>query len=221
MSLEMPHLCLQGWASWVCKPAYLATDPLTIQEGWQEIAQAITKCQIKVRGPGHPCMNPLTPQPFRFDRWGDLPQRDIPRDANSDHKLSPQRPPRGQNHDRHRNTQGLLPSQPPLPSPDCRFESDRSSVSTALSMSSLSDQSEGSWHPQRGRWRGEAGAYMKINLPKAKDVGFDGIPLCRMLRLHTPPICHLVLARLPQRVSAELWDGYNLGWCVNDLGWTL
>ena len=29
-----------------------------------------------------------------------------------------------------------------------------------------------------------------------------------MLGSYTPPICHLVLARLPQRTSAELWDGY-------------
>ena len=58
---------LTGAGTWVGKPAYLATDPLTIQECWQEIAQAVTKCQIKARGPGHPCMNPLTSQPFRFD----------------------------------------------------------------------------------------------------------------------------------------------------------
>ena len=58
---------LKGAGTWVCKPAYLATDPLTIQEDWQEIAWAITECQIKVRDPGHPCMNLLTPQPFRFD----------------------------------------------------------------------------------------------------------------------------------------------------------
>ena len=33
---------LTGVATWVDKPAYLATDPLTIQEGQQEIGQAIT-----------------------------------------------------------------------------------------------------------------------------------------------------------------------------------
>ena len=58
---------LTGAGTWVDKPAYLATDPLTIQEGQQEIAQAITECQIKVRGPGHPHMNPSTPQLLRFD----------------------------------------------------------------------------------------------------------------------------------------------------------
>ena len=80
---------LTGVGTWVGKPAYLATDPLTIQEGWWEIALAVTKCQIKVRGPRHPHVNLSTPQPFRFDQWGESPQRDIPGDANSDHKLSP------------------------------------------------------------------------------------------------------------------------------------
>ena len=58
---------LTGVGTWVGKPAYLAADPLTIQEGQWEIAEAVTKCQIKVRGPGHPCVNLSTPQPFRFD----------------------------------------------------------------------------------------------------------------------------------------------------------
>ena len=58
---------LTGAGTWVGKPAYLAADPLTIQEVWWEIAWAITKCQMKVKGPGHPCINPSTQQPFRFD----------------------------------------------------------------------------------------------------------------------------------------------------------
>ena len=58
---------LTGVGMWVGKPAYLAADPFTMQEDWQEITQAITKCWIKARGPGHPCMNLLTPEPFRFD----------------------------------------------------------------------------------------------------------------------------------------------------------
>ena len=89
---------LTGAGTWVCKPAYLAIDPLTIQEAQWEIAQAITECQIKVRGPGHPCVNPLSPQPFRFDHPEDSPQKDTPRDANSDHQLLPHWPLTGQNH---------------------------------------------------------------------------------------------------------------------------
>ena len=56
---------------WVGKPAYLAADPMKIQEGQQEIAQALTDHQVKVRGPGCPCLNLLTQQPFRFDCTGD------------------------------------------------------------------------------------------------------------------------------------------------------
>ena len=50
---------------WVGKLAYLAADPMTIQEGKRAIAQAVTDCQIKVRGPGHPCVNLLDQQPFQ------------------------------------------------------------------------------------------------------------------------------------------------------------
>ena len=48
---------------WVGKLAYLAADPMTIQEGRWAIAQAATDHQIKARGPGHPCVNLLAQQP--------------------------------------------------------------------------------------------------------------------------------------------------------------
>ena len=160
---------LTGVGTWVGKPAYLTADPLTIEEGWQEITWDITEWQIQARGPGCPQVNLSTPQPFRFDHWGDSPQKDIPGDANSDHKLSPNQPSRGWNCNRHRRDPGLLPSQPPLPSPDCGFASNRGLMLTASSMSSLSDWSEGSWCPQRGRQCGKARAHMKINLPIFKD----------------------------------------------------
>ena len=38
--------------TWVGKPAYPGTDPLTMQEGQQTIAQAIAECQTEARGPG-------------------------------------------------------------------------------------------------------------------------------------------------------------------------
>ena len=60
--------------TWVGKPAYLAANPMTIQEGQWANAQAITDCQVKVRGPGHPCVNLLTQQPFRFDHTRGYPQ---------------------------------------------------------------------------------------------------------------------------------------------------
>ena len=160
---------LTGGGTWVSKPANLAMDLLTIQEGQWQIARAITKCWIKARSPGHPCMNLLTPHPFRFDWRGDTPQKDAPIDADLGHQLSPHHPPRGQNWNWHRRDQGQPSPQPPSPSPNHGFESDRSSVSMASLMLSLSDRSEGSRCPQWGRWGGETGAHMKINLAVFKD----------------------------------------------------
>ena len=161
-------IILMGWAfGSVNQPILL--HPLTIQKGPWEIAQAITECWIKARSPGCPRVNPLTPQPFKFDLLGDSSQKDTPGDANSDHQLLHHWPQRGQNHNQCRRDQGLPPPQLPSPSPDCRFESYRSSVLTASSMSSLSDRSEGSWHSQQGRHHGETRALMKNNLPIFKD----------------------------------------------------
>ena len=123
----------------------------------------------KGKGPRHPCMNLSTPQLFRFDQRGDSPQKDTPRDASSDSKLSPHWPVRGQNHNRCRRDKGLPPPQPPSLSLDHGFDSNRSLVLATSSMSSLSDQSKGSLHPQRGRQCGEARAHMKINVPIFKD----------------------------------------------------
>ena len=130
---------LTGSGTWVGKPAYLATDPLTSQEGQWVIAQAITKCQIKARGLGHLLMNPLTPQPFRYDHLRNSPQKDYPWEADSDHPPMSHQPPRGWDCNRCRKDH----RQPPRllsPSPDCRFKSDRSSLLTALLMSSISDR---------------------------------------------------------------------------------
>ena len=58
---------LTGAGTWVGKLAYLAADHMTIQEGRWAIAQAITDHQVKVRGPGCPCVNLPAQQPFWFD----------------------------------------------------------------------------------------------------------------------------------------------------------
>ena len=71
---------------WVGKPAYLATDPMTIQEGQQVIAHVVTDCHVKARGPGHPCVNLLTQQPFRFDHLRSFPIKDTPWDGGSNHQ---------------------------------------------------------------------------------------------------------------------------------------
>ena len=80
---------LTGAGMWVGKSAYLAADPMTIQEGRRGIAQAITDCQVKVRGPGHPHVNLLAQQPFRFDPQIVSPMKDASGDGGSNHQPSP------------------------------------------------------------------------------------------------------------------------------------
>ena len=106
---------LTGVGTWLGKPVYLAADPLMIQEGCWEIAQGKTECQIEGRGPGHPLVNLLTPQPFTFDHLGDSSQKDTPGDANSGHQLSPHHLTKGQNGNQCRRDQGQPLPQPPIP----------------------------------------------------------------------------------------------------------
>ena len=54
---------LTGAGMWVGKSAYLAADPMTIQEGKRAIAQAVLDCWVKARGPGHPHVNLLAQSP--------------------------------------------------------------------------------------------------------------------------------------------------------------
>ena len=81
---------------WVGKPANLATDPMTIQEGQRAIAQAVMDHHIKARGPGCPCVNPSTQQPFRFDHPRGSPIKDTPRDVGSDCQPLPHQPLRAE-----------------------------------------------------------------------------------------------------------------------------
>ena len=131
---------LTGAGTWVGKSAYLANDPLTIHEGQQAIAQAITECQIEARRPGQPCSHLSTPQPFIFHCSGDSPQKEHSGDAGFDHQPLPRRPQRGQDCDQHQRDQRPIQPQPPSPSPDHGFESNRSSVLTASLVSSQTGQ---------------------------------------------------------------------------------
>ena len=155
--------------TWVGKSAYLTADPMTIQEGWWAIAQAIIDCQVRTRGLGHPHVNPPAQQSYRFEHPKGSPIKDASGVGSSSSQPSPHLPPWGQDCNRCQRDQ--KPPSPgfPLPSPDCGFEIDRSSLSMASSMSSRSDRSDGSQHSQRGRWHWEDGAHMKINLPVFKD----------------------------------------------------
>ena len=139
---------LMGAGTWVGKPADLVNDPLTIQEGQQTITQAIMECQIEVGGPRQPHSQLSTPQPFRYHHIGDSPQKGCPGDASFSHQPSPCRLQRGWEHDQCRRDQRLIPPQSPSPSPEHRFKSNRSSVSTASLVLSLSDRSEGSQQSQ-------------------------------------------------------------------------
>ena len=156
---------LTGAGTLVGKLAYLAAGPITIQEGRRAIAQAITDCQVKARGPGHPHVNLLAKQPFWFEPPRGSPLKDVSWDGGSDHQPSPCWPSRGQEHNRHWRDQRPPSPQFPSPSPDCRFKSDWSLLSMASSMLSRSDRLDGSQCPKRGRWHQEDGAHMKINLP--------------------------------------------------------
>ena len=133
------------------------------------IGQFITECCIQATGPGHLHVNLLNPQLFRLDHLGDSPQKDTPRDANSDHQLLPHQPLRGQDCNQCRRDQRLPQPQLPSPFPDHGFKSERSLVLTTSSMLSLSNRSEGSQHSQCGRQCRETGTRMKINLPVFKD----------------------------------------------------
>ena len=57
---------LSGHISFVDKQAQLNVKPISLGDGWQWIAQAITKGHIEPKGPGHPCSIPPASAPFNF-----------------------------------------------------------------------------------------------------------------------------------------------------------
>ena len=135
-----------GAGMWVGKSAYLTADPMTIHEGKMAIAQAISDHGVKARGPGRPHVNLPVQQPFWFNPTRSSPLKDASGDGSSNYPSSPHQPTRGRDHNRHWRDQRPQSPQFPSPSPDCGFESDRSSLSTTSSMSSRSDQSDVSRH---------------------------------------------------------------------------
>ena len=160
---------LTGAGTWVGKLAYLTADPMTIQEVRRAIAQAISDCWVKVRGPGCPHVNLLAQQPFQFDPLRSSPLKDVSGDGGSDHQPSPHQPSRGWECNRCWRDQRPQSPQFPSPSLDYGFKSNQSSLSITSLMLSRSDRSDGSQCPRRGRQHREEGAHMKINLPIFKD----------------------------------------------------
>ena len=137
---------LTGAGTWVGKSAYLTTDPMTIHMGRKPIAQTVLDNRVKVRGPGHPHVNLPAHQPFHFNPLRNSPPKDTPRDDSSDYPPSPRRSSRGCKCNRQWGDWRPQSPRFPLPSPDCGFESDRSSLSMMSSMSSRSDHSDESRH---------------------------------------------------------------------------
>ena len=90
---------LTGAGTWVGKSADLATDPLTIQEDWQVIAQAIMVCDIGAKGPGCPHSHQMTPQAFRFYHGDESPWEECIKDAGFDHWTPHYKPPQGRDHE--------------------------------------------------------------------------------------------------------------------------
>ena len=80
---------LTGAGTWVGKSAYLTADPVTIQEGRRAIAQAVSDHRVKVRGPGHPQVNLLAQQPFKFNTPRASPPRDVSIHYGSDDQRIP------------------------------------------------------------------------------------------------------------------------------------
>ena len=157
-----------GAGMWVGKLAYLTTDPMTIQEGRRAIAQAVSDNRVKARGPGCPWINLPAQQPFKFKTRWTSPPRDVSIHYGSDDQWTPQWPSQGQGCNRRWRDQWPWSPRFPSPSPDCGFKSDRSSLSTASSVSYQSDHSDGSRCSRWGRRHREE-MCMKINLPIFKD----------------------------------------------------
>ena len=135
---------LTGAGTWVGKSAYLTANPMTLQEGKRAITCMVLNHRVKARGQGYPQVNPPAQQPFRFNTSrfsppGDQSAHKVPED-----RWTPQQPSQGQGCNRRRRD--WRPRSPRFPSPslDRGFKSDRSSISTAYSISSQSDCSDGS-----------------------------------------------------------------------------
>ena len=70
-------ILLTGTGMWVGKFAYLTANPMTLQEGKRAITQAVSDHRVKARGPGHPRVNLLAQQPFRFNTSRTSPPGDV------------------------------------------------------------------------------------------------------------------------------------------------
>ena len=132
---------LLGAIGWVDKQAHLNANPVSLGEGWWLITQAITKWYIKSRGPGHPQSIQPVSLPFNFGNKDQSPQTAKHKNAAEQWEVTrcDSRPSyqewghawqKGWDWGQRQQDQWTTPPTLPLPSPDHRFESDSSSVST-------------------------------------------------------------------------------------------
>ena len=130
---------------WVDKQAHFNANPVSLGEGWKLITQAIAKWCIEPRGPRHPhsilpvslpfnfCNQDQSPQTARHKNateWWEVPRHNSrPSYQEWDWALQ-----KGRDWGQRQWDLWTAPPTSPLPSPDCRFESDWSSVMTSSSV---------------------------------------------------------------------------------------
>ena len=52
-------------------------------------------------------------------------------------------------------------------------------------------------------------------------LGFNGVSLHLVPRLHPPPLCYLLPTGISRGVGKKLWDRHPFGWHTHHTGWTL
>ena len=137
---------LSGAISSVGNQAQLNTNAVSLWEGWQKIVQAITKWWAEARRPGHPSTYLPAFLPFSFCNQDEPLQEERPQSADECME-EPRHTHHTSHHDWSWTTQcswdhGQRWQEPwaalsPSPSLDHGFKSDRSSMSTSWSVSSI------------------------------------------------------------------------------------
>ena len=169
---------LTGAINWVGKQAQLNAIAVSLWEGWQLITQAVTKWCIQVIITWTSLLMSAALPLFSFCNQDEPPWEERLQSADeclevlmhTHWKSHPEWGHRAQWGWDHGQQQWELWAALTLtPSPDYRFESDRSSVSTFSSVSSRPNRSRGSRHQHHGQYCWEPRGHMKINLPIFKD----------------------------------------------------
>ena len=170
---------LSGAISWVGKQVQLNANALSLHEGQWLIAQATTKWCVEVSGLGHPHSHLPAFLPFRFCNQDGSPHEARLQSTNKcmeprcthwmSHHDQDQASQHSWDHGQMEQDPWAVPTPTPSPSLDSGFETDRSSVSTSLSVSLQSNRCGGSRHMHHCQCHREPGGHMKLNLPVFKD----------------------------------------------------